>query len=75
MLASSTVPPDRLLAARVFREEASREGFTRCGVAAADAPPPRTERFQRWIDDGRHAGMRYLKETRETRGRPAALLS
>ncbi|MFY9550233.1 MAG: tRNA epoxyqueuosine(34) reductase QueG, partial [Thermoanaerobaculia bacterium] len=66
--------PDRLLAARVLREEALREGFTRCGVAAAEGPPPRFERFERWIDAGRHAGMRYLARTREVRRRPEALL-
>src|SRR5215468_2086272 len=67
-------PPDRLLAARVFREGASREGFTRCGVARAGGPPPRFERFESWIDAGRHAGMRYLEETRAVRGDPEALL-
>jgi epoxyqueuosine reductase len=68
------MPPDRLLAARVFREEASREGFTRCGVARAEGPPPRFERFESWIDEGRHAGMRYLAETRAVRADPEALL-
>jgi epoxyqueuosine reductase len=68
------MPPDRLLASRVFREEASREGFTRCGVARAVDPPPRFERFESWLDAGRHAGMRYLEETRAVRADPDALL-
>jgi len=66
--------PDRLLALRVLREEAEREGFTRFGVAAAgDAPD--LDRFERWIGEGLHAGMRYLEETREVRRSPRALLS
>ena len=31
---------DRVEAARVFREEALREGFTRIGVARAQVPAP-----------------------------------
>jgi len=65
--------PDRLLARNVLREEAERRGFTRFGVAAA-AAPPRFEVFDRWLDEGRHAGMRYLSETRETRRSPESLL-
>jgi epoxyqueuosine reductase len=66
--------PDRLLAGRVLREEAEREGFTRFGVARAGEAPDR-ERFERWIGAGFHAGMRYLEETREVRRSPRALLS
>ena len=78
LLASNPVtadaPPDRLLAARVFREEADREGFSRFGVArAADAP--RFDRFERWIDSGLHAGMRYLADTRAARRSPSEILS
>ena len=50
-----------------------RRGFTRFGVAAAVAPP-RFDVFDRWLDEGRHAGMRYLSETRETRRSPESLL-
>ena len=66
--------PDRLLAARVLREEAEREGFTRFGVAAA-GEAPEFPRFERWLAAGHHAGMRYLEATREVRRSPAALLS
>ena len=67
-------PPDRLLAARVLREEAEREGFTRFGIAEA-SEAPQFERFEGWIARGLHAGMRYLDETRATRRSPRALLS
>ena len=66
--------PDRLLAARVLREEAEHEGFTRFGIATA-GEAPEFERFERWLDAGRHAGMRYLEATRDVRRSPSALLS
>ncbi len=65
--------PDRLLAARVLREEAIEAGFAKVGIAAAEGPPGR-ERFEAWIDAGRHAGMRYLEETRKIRASPRTLL-
>jgi epoxyqueuosine reductase len=66
--------PDRLLAARVLREEAEREGFTRFGIARAERAP-RFERYERWIAGGLHAGMRYLEETLEERRTPSSVLS
>jgi epoxyqueuosine reductase len=78
MLASgivrSNAPPDRLLAARVLREEAQREGFTRVRITAAD-DAPRFDRFESWIAAGFHAGMRYLEETAAVRRSPRELLS
>jgi epoxyqueuosine reductase len=65
--------PDRLFAARVFREEAENEGFTRFGVARA-GEAPRYDRFANWIAEGRHAGMRYLQATQQVRRTPDALL-
>lgn len=65
--------PDRLLAARFFREEAVREGFVRAGIARAGRPP-RFDRFERWIAEGRHAGMRYLEETASVRASPEEIL-
>ena len=64
---------DRIEKARVFREEAEREGFSRVGIARAD-PPPRFDRFRDWIGAGRHAGMAYLEETVEVRASPGNLL-
>jgi epoxyqueuosine reductase len=66
--------PDRLLAARVLREEAEREGFTRFGIARAERAP-RFDRYERWIAAGLHAGMRYLEDTLEERRTPASVLS
>ena len=64
---------DRVLAGRVFREEAERAGFVRVGIARAETPP-RFERYRRWIGEGRHAGMGYLAETMEIRETPSSLL-
>ena len=68
-----TALSDRFEAARIFREEALAEGFSRCGIARA-APPPRFERFRDWIAAGRHAGMTYLERTVEARSSPQSLL-
>lgn len=65
--------PDRLIAARVLREEAEREGFTRVGIAAA-ATPPRFERYRAWLAAGHHAGMDYLSRTEAMREDPRSLL-
>ena len=52
----------RAFCARRRSRRASRESASR----AAEEPPGR-ERFEAWIDAGRHAGMRYLEETRTIR--------
>ena len=66
--------PDRLLAARVLREEARREGFTRLGIARGGTAPGH-ERFRGWIAAGRHAGMKYLEDTADVRFSPDRILS
>jgi epoxyqueuosine reductase len=68
-----TAQSDRLEAARIFREEALSEGFSRCGIARA-GPPAQFERFRDWIAAGRHAGMTYLERTVEARSSPQNLL-
>lgn len=64
---------DRVAAARIFREEAEREGFSRVGVARAQTPP-RFARFSEWIAAGRHARMTYLERTAGVRASPEKLL-
>ncbi|PYQ35585.1 MAG: tRNA epoxyqueuosine(34) reductase QueG [Acidobacteria bacterium] len=68
-----TARSDRLEAARIFREVALAAGFSRFGVARAEAPA-RFERFRDWIAAGRHAGMAYLERTADVRSRPQNLL-
>jgi epoxyqueuosine reductase len=65
--------PDRLLAARVFREEGERQAFVRVGIARA-GEPEKFDRFRGWIAAGHHAGMKYLEATREIRADPTRLL-
>ncbi len=57
----------------MLREEAIRAGFARVGIARAEEPPGHS-RFAAWIAAGRHAGMRYLEDTRTTRADPRELL-
>ena len=64
---------DRLLAARVLREEARREGFARVGFARAEEPEG-FDRFRDWLAAGRHAGMKYLEDTLEARSDPRRIL-
>lgn len=65
---------DRVAAARIFREEAEREGFSRVGIARAQEPPG-FARFADWIANGRNAGMRYLERTAGVRASPENLLA
>lgn len=65
--------PDRALAARIFREEAEREGFARCGIARAGTPHG-FDRFRAWIAGGLQAGMGYMEETMEARSDPDRIL-
>jgi epoxyqueuosine reductase len=65
---------DRVAAARIFREEAEREGFSRVGIARAQEPPG-FARFSDWIASGRNAGMRYLERTAGVRSSPENLLA
>ncbi len=65
---------DRAFAARVFREEAEREGFARCGIARAGTPHG-FERFRSWIEGGLQAGMGYLRDTMEARSHPDQILA
>ncbi|HEU5249931.1 MAG TPA: tRNA epoxyqueuosine(34) reductase QueG [Thermoanaerobaculia bacterium] len=65
---------DRVVAARIFREEAAREGFSRVGIARAQTPP-RFDLFSEWISAGQHAGMAYLERTAGVRSDPGRLLA
>jgi epoxyqueuosine reductase len=67
-------PPDRLVAARVLREEAARAGFARVGFARVEEPP-HFDRFRSWLEAGRQAGMAYLERTASVRAHPGELLS
>ena len=71
MLASAAMPPeappDRLLAARVLREEAPRAGFTRVGIARAGEPPG-FERFD--AVDRRGAPRRHALPRGHARAAP-----
>jgi epoxyqueuosine reductase len=53
-----------------IRARALELGFDAVGVAAVAGGTPDAERFERWLDGGRHGGMDWLATTRN-RGRRA----
>lgn len=48
---------------QAIKEEARRLGFVLAGVAAPE-PPAHLSTYQRWLEAGRHADMRYLADDR-----------
>jgi epoxyqueuosine reductase len=57
-----------------IKQLAREAGFDLVGVAPAEPLPDCVERFERWLDSGRHAGMNYLSRHRALRADPRALL-
>ena len=57
-----------------LRQEATRRGLTRLGIASPDRLPPRRV-LEDWLAQGRHAGIAYLARHLETRLDPRRLLS
>lgn len=54
--------------------EIARElGFDLCGIAPV-APPPAADRFEAWLDAGRHAGMDWLARDRERLADPRRVM-
>ncbi len=68
--APTSSPSDR---AQLLKRWALEEGFHRAGVASLE-PSRDAEAFDRWIDLGRHAGMRYMERYRDKRLDPATLV-
>jgi epoxyqueuosine reductase len=52
---------------------AYEQGFALFGVAAAQ-PPPHAEAFERWLEDGRHATMEWMRRSQERRTQPDLVL-
>ena len=52
---------------------ARAEGFTLFGIAEA-SEAPRRDRFERWLDQGLHRGLSYLKATRGARADVRSIL-
>lgn len=58
-----------------FRDDASRLGVSRLGIAAAaDVDAVETARYEEWIASGRHGEMAYLDRYHDVRRNPAGLL-
>jgi epoxyqueuosine reductase len=56
-----------------IREEASRLGFLKLGIAPA-GPLPDGERFMQWLGEGRHGAIGYLERQAPKRLNPALVL-
>lgn len=65
----------KTLSSAQVKAEAARLGFSACGLApAGPLPPARTAAFDRWLAEGRHAGMDYLGRHAALRGDPRLLV-
>lgn len=65
---------DPLLSSTYIKAEASRLGFLRCGIAPAQGVTTDfSERFKKWLDEGKHAGMQYLERHLDIRMDPQLL--
>jgi len=58
---------------RRIRDLALEAGFDRAGIVRL-GPASTAVAFDRWLEDGRHAGMSYLERHRELRADPCLLL-
>ncbi len=63
--------PAPLALKQAVQAKARQLGFVLCGVASAE-PPARYDLFRAWLQDGRHADMRYLEN--EKRADPKLIL-
>lgn len=61
--------------AEIIKAEALRIGFSACGIAPANAiQEDNAHHFDRWLRDGKNAGMTYMENHREKRLDPRLLV-
>ena len=66
---------DRAALTQALKQRATELGFAACGVARAGAvAPAHAQAFNRWIEEGRHAGMGYMAQHRDKRLDPRLLV-
>ena len=59
-----------------IKEKAKEIGFSACGIARAErVTKEETDRLDRWLAEGCHAGMRYMENHRDIRLDPDGLIS
>ena len=58
----------------MVKQTAREVGFDLCGVVSPEIPTDDVERYQRWVDAGRHAGMAYMDRYVEVRADPRLLM-
>lgn len=57
-----------------IKHQALRLGFDACGIAPVSCADSEAAHFDRWIDQGCHAGMKYMENYRDIRLNPAGLV-
>lgn len=57
-----------------IKEEASRLGFSACGIARVEPATSEAPYLDRWLAEGCHAGMRYMENHRDIRLDPQGLV-
>lgn len=62
-----------MTSAELVVEMAREAGFDLAGIAPLE-PPPDAERFERWLDEGHHAGLAYLERNRDRITDPRRIL-
>ncbi|MFQ5700261.1 MAG: tRNA epoxyqueuosine(34) reductase QueG [Acidobacteriota bacterium] len=73
MTGSGTTRVDPADLGRAIRSKALSLGFERVGFSNA-AVPDEARHFERWLDAGMHAGMRWMETSRTRRLEPATVL-
>jgi len=51
-----------------------KHGFTKAGISAPELSGQDISRFEKWLSEGKHAGMQWLETQKEKRGNPALVL-
>lgn len=57
-----------------IKHQALQLGFDACGIAPVACADSEAAHFDRWIDQGCHAGMKYMENYRDIRLNPAGLV-
>ena len=62
------------LSSEYIKEKAKEIGFDACGIAQVATADSEALFFDRWLQEGNHAGMAYMENHREIRLNPAGLV-
>ena len=57
-----------IISSRLIKEEANRLGFEKVGIAKATATPNDQKNLEVWLNEGKQAGMDWIKKRKDERG-------